>query len=624
MAVASLIVAIIIIVLLLSIAVRLRLLPVSKSSTAKPEAYYDLSETDKYPHKWGYADTQFEFDDPRSVKVTGNRYPISGFRMPHLVPFVEEMLGFSIRPEDMVEGNQTHNIPTPHIEDNFFQAVETQFKPEQFSINEKDRLIHSHGQLSVGEIYRILYGASLERVVDLVFFPESEEDVKEIIKLANKHNVCLIPYGGGTNVSGALAIPTEEERMVVSVDMQRMNRILWIDKENFQACIEAGIRGKQLEKLLSEEGYTSGHDPDSIEFSTLGGWIATNASGMKKNKYGNIEDIVIEATLVTPTGNIETKCITPRSSTGIRPQVFLFGSEGNLGIITKAIIKIHLEPEVRKFGSLVFPNFEYGVRFLKDLRQNGTLPASIRLVNNNEFRFGQALKPNPTFWKRITGDFLKFFLFRLKGFQPLEMVACTALTEGTTEEVNQQEKNLIRIAKKHQGISGGASNGKRGYSLAFGIAYIRDFFGQFNILGETFETSVPWNKVLQVCQSVKQELEEQAKNYHIPGDPYLSYRVTQTYHTGVCIYFTMAFYTKGLEDPDKIYHQIEHRLRQVILDNGGSLSHHHGIGKIRQDFLPQVHTGNSFQVLHQSKKAMDPNNVFGIRNGVFYEPSETS
>ena len=86
----------------------------------------------------------------------------------------------------------------------------------------------------------------------------------------------------------------------------------------------------------------------------------------------------------------------------------------------------------------------------------------------------------------------------------------------------------------------------------------------------------------------------------------------------------MAFYTKGLKDPDKIYHQIEHCLRQVILDNGGSLSHHHGIGKIRQGFLPQVHTGNSFQVLHQSKKAIDPNNVFGIRNGVFYEPSETS
>ncbi|HHZ91087.1 TPA: FAD-binding oxidoreductase [Candidatus Poribacteria bacterium] len=613
------------VILIVAIAAIILLLLVLRStnSQTKPEAYYDLSEEERHRHKWGYVDTRFEFDDPRNVKVTGNRYPISGFRMPHLMPFVEEMLNFSICPEDMAVENQDHNIPQPNIKAHFLKAIETQFKPDQSSMDEKDRLVHSHGQLSVDEIYRILYGSSLERVVDLVFFPQSEEDIKGVIELANEHNVCLIPYGGGTNVSGALAIPAEEERMVVSVDMQRMNRLIWIDEENFQACIEAGIMGKHLEKLLNEKGYTSGHDPDSIEFSTLGGWISTNASGMKKNKYGNIEDIVIEATLVTPTGDIKTKCITPRNSTGIQPQAFLFGSEGNLGIITKAVIKIHLKPEARKFGSLVFPRFENGIRFLKELRQSGTLPASIRLVNNNEFRFGQALKPKPTFWKGIISYFQKFILLQVKGFQPLEMVACTVLMEGAEEEVNQQEKALFRIAKRHQGISGGASNGKWGYSLTFGIAYIRDFFGQFHILGETFETSVPWSKVLQVCQSVQQELVEQAETYQVPGTPYLSYRVTQTYHTGVCIYFTMAFYGKGLEDPDKAYHHIEQRLRQVILDNGGSLSHHHGIGKIRQGFLPQVHTENSFQMLRQSKKTVDPNNVFGIGNGVFYESSKT-
>ena len=612
------------VILIVAIAAIILLLLVltSTNSQTKPEAYYDLSEEERHRHKWGYVDTRFEFDDPRNVKVTGNRYPISGFRMPHLMPFVEEMLNFSICPEDMAVENQDHNIPQPNIKAHFLKAIETQFKPDQSSMDEKDRLVHSHGQLSVDEIYRILYGSSLERVVDLVFFPQSEEDIKGVIELANEHNVCLIPYGGGTNVSGALAIPAEEERMVVSVDMQRMNRLIWIDEENFQACIEAGIMGKHLEKLLNEKGYTSGHDPDSIEFSTLGGWISTNASGMKKNKYGNIEDIVIEATLVTPTGDIKTKCITPRNSTGIQPQAFLFGSEGNLGIITKAVIKIHLKPEARKFGSLVFPRFENGIRFLKELRQSETLPASIRLVNNNEFRFGQALKPKPTFWKGIISYFQKFILLQVKGFQPLEMVACTVLMEGTEEEVNQQEKALFRIAKRHQGISGGASNGKWGYSLTFGIAYIRDFFGQFHILGETFETSVPWSKVLQVCQSVQQELVEQAETYQVPGTPYLSYRVTQTYHTGVCIYFTMAFYGKGLEDPDKAYHHIEQRLRQVILDNGGSLSHHHGIGKIRQGFLPQVHTENSFQMLRQSKKTVDPNNVFGIGNGVFYESSK--
>ena len=267
------------VILIVAIAAIILLLLVLRStnSQTKPEAYYDLSEEERHRHKWGYVDTRFEFDDPRNVKVTGNRYPISGFRMPHLMPFVEEMLNFSICPEDMAVENQDHNIPQPNIKANFLKAIETQFKPDQSSMDEKDRLVHSHGQLSVDEIYRILYGSSLERVVDLVFFPQSEEDIKGVIELANEHNVCLIPYGGGTNVSGALAIPAEEERMVVSVDMQRMNRLIWIDEENFQACIEAGIMGKHLEKLLNEKGYTSGHDPDSIEFSTLGGWISTTA-----------------------------------------------------------------------------------------------------------------------------------------------------------------------------------------------------------------------------------------------------------------------------------------------------------------------------------------------------------
>ena len=165
-----------------------------------------------------------------------------------------------------------------------------------------------------------MYGDSLSRLVDLVFYPEEEADVKAMIDLANEHDVCLVPYGGGTNVSGALACPADERRTIVSVDMRRMNRVLWIDEANLQACVEAGISGKGLEHALGERGYTSGHDPDSVELSTMGGWISTNASGMKKNRYGNIEDIVLEATLVTPTGEIATRRVTPRNSTGVQPR----------------------------------------------------------------------------------------------------------------------------------------------------------------------------------------------------------------------------------------------------------------------------------------------------------------
>ena len=583
------------------------------------DASYDLSEAQKYHHRWGYVDTRFEFDGPRSVRVTGSRYPLSGFSMPSFVPFIEEVLDVQIRPENLNVENRPREIQAPALNEAFMTSIETEFKENQYSIDPRDRLVHSHGQLSVDEVYQILYGTSVKRVVDLVLYPEKEEEIGTIIQLADEQSVCLMPYGGGTNVSGALACPSAEDRMIVSVDMRRMNRILWVDEENFQACVEAGITGKQLEKELDAKGYTSGHDPDSIEFSTLGGWISTNASGMKKNKYGNIEDIVLEASLVTPTGEIETKQVTPRNSIGVQPRGFLFGSEGNFGIITQATIKIHRKPEVQKYGSLVFPTFEQGVDFLKALRRTNILPASIRLVNNNEFHFGQALKPAASGVKALLQKVQKFVLLHVKGFDSEKMVASTIVMEGSRAEVRLQEKTIFGLVKKFGGISGGSTNGKRGYMLTFGIAYIRDFFNQFHILGETFETSVPWDRILIVCKSVEQELARQCENHQVAGKPYLSYRVTQTYHTGVCIYFTLGFVGKGLDKPDEVFHAIEQRLRQVILDNGGSLSHHHGIGKIRQQFLSQIQSEKSMDVLRQSKVAMDPKNVFGVRNGVFYE-----
>lgn len=582
------------------------------------EFSYDLSEGERFRHRWGYTDTRFEFADPRTVRVTGTRYPISGDLMPNFIPFAEEVLGVPFRPEDVAEEIQDKKIPAAKRNDAFLKAVHDQFESDRLAQDDKDRLAHSHGQLSVDEIYRLLYDSPLDRVVDLVCYPQSEEEVQKIVRLANEHKVVLVPYGGGTNVSGALTLPVSEQRMIVSVDMRRMNRILWVDEENLQACIEAGISGKQMEKELVEKGYTSGHDPDSIELSTLGGWIATNASGMKKNRYGNIEEVVIEATLVTPTGEIEVKHTTPRNSTGVQPRSFLFGSEGNFGIITKAIVKLHHKPEVQAYGSLVFPKFEKGVAFLKQLRQReGVLPASIRLVNNFEFRFGQALKPAPGAWKGLITKIQKFYLFNILGIKPKEMVACTILMEGSESQVRHQRKVIFGTAKKFGGVSGGSHNGKRGYMLTFAIAYIRDFFNQFHVLGETFETTVPWDRILPLTSAVREELVKQCEANKVEGTPYLSFRVTQTYQTGVCVYFTMGFSGKGLDNPTRTYHEIEERIRQVILDNGGSLSHHHGVGKIRQKFLPGVLSENSIAVLRKTKTAMDPENIFAIKNGAF-------
>ncbi|MBT6146895.1 MAG: FAD-binding protein [Gemmatimonadetes bacterium] len=345
------------------------------------------------------------------------------------------------------------------------------------------------------------------------------------------------------------------------------------------------------------------------------GWIATNASGMKKNRYGNIEDIVLEATLVTAIGDVETRQATPRNSTGVAPRVWLFGNEGNFGIITKAVLKVHPLPEAREYGSLAFPSLDHGVRFLKQLRHEGAVPASIRLVNNTEFRFGQALKPAPGFVHGLLDKVKKLFLFKVKRFDPYQMAGCTIVMEGTSREVAMQRDIIFSLASDFGGMSGGSANGRRGYMLTFGIAYIRDFFNQFHIMGETFETSVPWSRIHDVIGAVEQQLAQLAQEHQLPSKPYLAYRVTQTYHTGVCIYFTMGFSGKGLDKPDHVYHLVESSLRQTILDHGGSLSHHHGVGKIRKSFLPDIQTEASLQLLRETKRALDPKNVFGIRNG---------
>ncbi|XP_019129756.2 alkyldihydroxyacetonephosphate synthase, peroxisomal [Larimichthys crocea] len=561
---------------------------------------------------WGYSDSRFLFNKKGQAEFTGKRYRLSGMIIPGLKDWFEGTFGASLQHKTPATPVLTSSsVPPPTLNEAFVEELKSTGIP--FSLEAEDRVFRAHGHC-LHEIFALREG-KFGRVPDMVVWPNCHNDVVKIVELACKHNVCLMPYGGGTSVSSALECPPEETRSIVSLDTSQMNRILWIDEKNLTAHVEAGIVGQDLERLLNESGYCTGHEPDSMEFSSLGGWVATRASGMKKNIYGNIEDLVVHIKMVTPQGVIEKSCQGPRMSTGPDIHHFIMGSEGTLGVVTEVTMKIRPMPEYQKYGSVVFPNFEQGVACLREVAKQRCAPASIRLMDNEQFKFGHALKPQvSSIFTSFLDGLKKFYITKFKGFDPNHLCVATLLFEGDREKVLQHEKQVYDIAAKFGGLAAGEDNGQRGYMLTFVIAYLRDLGMDYYVIGESFETSVPWDRVLDICRNVKARIVAECKDKGVQFSPLSTCRVTQTYDAGACVYFYFAFNYRGLSDPVHVYEQVEHAAREEILANGGSLSHHHGVGKLRKEWMRDTVSNVGMGMLKSVKDYVDPKNIFGNRN----------
>jgi alkyldihydroxyacetonephosphate synthase len=561
---------------------------------------------------WGFEDTTFAVDSTGAITVTGDRYPgLSGERLPDLLPWFRKVVEIDFPLEPGAAHFDLPPVPEPRSANAFLAEIDKSLDADQITTDPAIRLRHGHGH-TVSEINAVRTNG-FSRIPDYVVFPENEDEVSAIVRAAVHAGVVLMPYGGGTNVTEALRCLPYEERPIVSVDMTRMDRIEWIDPVNRMAKIQAGAAGRLIQAQLAEHGFTMGHEPDSVEFSTLGGWIATNASGMKKNRYGNIEDILLDVTVVSALGKLERSQVVPRESIGLDPKLWMIGSEGSLGIITSAVVKLFPLPADRRYGSVVFKTFESGLAFMYELAQQDVYPASVRLVDNLQFQFGQVLKPASKGAKKVKSKVEKWLVTGPLGFDPNEMVAVTLVFEGTKDEVDRQDKLVYELAKKHKGFKGGAENGKRGYLLTFGIAYIRDFVLQHNILGESFETSVPWSQAQDLVDRVKRAIYQAHDERKLPGRPFVSCRVTQIYETGCCIYFYMAFYAKGVADAVGAYHEIESVARKEVIAAGGSISHHHGVGKLRLPFVNDIMSPAMQAWREQMKFALDPQGVFAAQ-----------
>ncbi|EGR32374.1 hypothetical protein IMG5_085430 [Ichthyophthirius multifiliis] len=485
----------------------------------------------------------------------------------------------------------------------------------EVQFDENLRIHHSHGH-SLQDIFALRHG-SFQRIVDVIVYISSHQEAELLIEKANQYDVVLMPYGGGTNVTQALLPLKDEKRMIASVDMTRMNHVKWVDRKNMMACVEAGILGQDLERELKKYDVCCGHEPDSHEFSTLGGWISTRASGMKKNKYGNIDDIVLNIKIATSVGTFEKKQNAPRVSSGPDLNQFILGSEGTLGIITEAIIKVKNLPEMVVYDSIIFHNFESGTQFMYECAQEKQWPASCRLVDNQQFKFGMALKTEvKSKTQEIIDKAKKYFVTEILKFNPDKMCLCTIVYEGNQNEVQTQQKVVKQLYKKYKGFRAGAENGQRGYFLTYVIAYLRDFAFEYGFVAESFETSVQWKNVNSLCANVGNRIVQECKKQGIKREPFVSMRVTQLYDTGAAIYIYFGFIYLGLENPVQAYAAVEDAAREEIMKNGGCISHHHGVGKLRKQFMKNSIGELGINMIKSVKQQMDPKNIFA--NGNLY------
>ena len=587
-------------------------------------------------HLWGFNDICFKIVDFTILMISGDKYDICNKIIPGFIYFACSLTGnYQLFDNKAISNDKLlekyYSKITTYSDKKFKYSEHSLFlvflknNNMKYSLDGYDILSHSHGQLGFDEIYRIKFG-DFEKInlVDIVIFPKEKHEIELLFIEAKKNNYKIIPYGGGTNVTGCLMVNKDlstDKNLYISLDMRYYNNILYTDLYNNYAIIQSGACGKEIEDYLNKIGYTMGHEPDSYEFSTLGGWISTYASGMRRNKYGNIEEIVIDFGYVNDKSkNVIDKDDTKtehinivRNSQGVKIQNLFFGHEGNFGIITDVIVNIKKLPETKSFEAVIFYSMKEGIQFLKEVNDSELKPSSIRLVDNEQFKFGQALKPQKTDWFEIFVDKLKkFYLISILGYDVDKMVACTLMIEGNKRYCDFILNEIKKIATKYHGLMGGSENGKSGYNLTHAIAYIRDFMIDYNAIGETFETSIEWDKIEDMAESVKKILHLECIKY-TPYKSLFSYRISQCYNTGCCVYFTVGFIKNidtTAEEAINNFHKLEKIMRKVMIEKGGSISHHHGIGQIKSHELDK----SQIPVIQSIKDMFDETNVFCNNN----------
>jgi alkyldihydroxyacetonephosphate synthase len=444
---------------------------------------------------------------------------------------------------------------------------------ENIDVSPATRLLHARGQ-SLPDWFALRFGR-VSRVPDGVAFPESAEEVRELLTYARDAGACVIPYGGGTSVVGHINPPPDDvAQPVLTVSLARMRRLLDLDEASRLATFGAGVTGPDLESQLRVRGYTLGHFPQSFEYSTLGGWIVTRSSGQQSLRYGRIERLFAGGRIETPAGTLRIPTV-PASAAGLDIRELILGSEGRIGIVTEATVRVRPIPAHESFHGWFFPAWEDAEKAVHELAHAGTDLSMLRLANASETRTTLGLAGGGA-TRALLGGYL-----RLRGSGGERCLLLVGVT-GTEPACRASLQSARAIVEAHRGLYFGEQLGKRWEHSRFRGVYLRNALWEHGYAVETVETAVDWPRVRVMMHTL-----EAAGRAAFSGERVHAYtHLSHVYPQGSSVYSTFIFrIAPSYEENLARWQTLKRALSDAIVANGGTISHQHGVGIDHRAYL---------------------------------------
>jgi alkyldihydroxyacetonephosphate synthase len=454
------------------------------------------------------------------------------------------------------------------------------------------RIVHAAGK-SYPDLVRLRSGDA-SNAPDAVVAPGSAEEVGAVLAICADARVAVVPFGGGTSVVGGVEPVSDGFAGGISLDLRRLDGLDALDRVSLTASFGAGLLGPEAERRLAREGLTLGHLPQSFEFSTVGGWVATRSAGQASTGYGRIDELVEGLRLVAPAGELAARPL-PASAAGPDLRELLVGSEGVLGVICEATLRLRTQPAVRRYEGWSFRSFAEGCEALRVMEQADAGPDVARLSDEEETELSSALAAGGGA-ERIGRTYL-----RMRGHE----AGCLAIVgfEGDAREVERRRRRAAGLLREGGGLGLGRRPGEIWQRSRYGGPYLRDALLDHGVMVDTLETATSWSNLASVHAAVGRALREALGDRGTPT--LVMCHVSHLYRSGASLYFTFLA-RQDRQEPLEQWRAAKSAASEAIVAAGATITHHHAIGRDHRPWMRAEVGELGLELLRAAKERLDP------------------